>query len=76
MEQEAEPFPIERDPTEEVPIPPPKANSSERLLKIAGVLDGWNIQEDDLEDLEVELYEDDDMKRTREARERAKKHRW
>ena len=74
MEQDAEPFPVERDPTEEAP--PPKANSSERLLKIAGVLDGWNIQEDDLEDLEVELYEDDDMKRTREARERAKKHRW
>jgi len=54
----------------------PKGSSSERLLKIAGVLDGWNIQEEDIENLDVEIYEDEDMKRTREARDIAKKHRW
>ena len=49
--------------------------SSERLLKIAGVLDGWDVHTEDI-DLDVELFEDDDMKRTREAREISKKHRW
>ena len=42
--------------------------SSDRLLQIAGVLDGWTIETDGISD--VEFYEDEDMKRTREARDR------
>jgi CRP-like cAMP-binding protein len=73
----AEEKPTTTDEKEPVAEPQkPKGSSSERLLKIAGVLDGWNIQEEDIENLDVELYEDEDMKRTREARDIAKKHRW
>ena len=43
-------------------------SSSDRLLQIAGVLDGWTIETEGISD--VEFYEDEDMKRTREARER------
>ena len=44
-------------------------SSSDRLLQIAGVLDGWTIETEGISD--VEFYEDEDMKRTREARGRA-----
>ncbi|MEC7984674.1 MAG: cyclic nucleotide-binding domain-containing protein [Myxococcota bacterium] len=44
---------------------PPKS-SSERLMEIAGVLDGWNIDASGVDD--VDFVEDEDMKRTREAR--------
>ena len=43
-------------------------SSSDRLLQIAGVLDGWTIETEGIS--EVEFYEDEDMKRTREARDR------
>jgi len=36
-------------------------------MKIAGVLDGWEITASGLED-EIELVEDEDMRRTREAK--------
>jgi hypothetical protein len=39
-------------------------------MKIAGVLDGWDVQADEVDD--VSFLEDDDMKRTREARNRRK----
>jgi CRP-like cAMP-binding protein len=45
-----------------------RSNSSERLLQIAGVLNGWKIETEGVDD--VQFYEDEDMKRTREARER------
>ena len=44
---------------------PPKS-SAERLMEIAGVLDGWNIDTHGIDD--VNFVEDEDMKRTREAR--------
>ena len=47
-------------------------SSSERLMEIAGVLDGWNIDASGVDD--VNFVEDEDMKRTREAR-NAKKRR-
>jgi CRP-like cAMP-binding protein len=43
-------------------------SSSSRLLQIAGVLDGWKIETDGVDD--VEFYEDEDMKRTRESRDK------
>jgi len=83
MEQEARQVPPSQeimekeDPTEEKVVTAGKnKSSSERLLKIAGVLDGWDIKQDDIEDLDVEFLEDDDMKRTREARDISRKHRW
>jgi CRP-like cAMP-binding protein len=48
----------------------PKESSSERLLKIAGVLDGWNLDANLDEVDDVEFFEDEDMRRTREARDR------
>ena len=50
----------------------PKASSSDRLMEIAGVLDGWKMDASGVDD--VKFVEDEDMKRTREAR-AAKKHR-
>ena len=46
-------------------------SSSDRLMKIAGVLDGWTLETEGVE--EVEFYEDEDMRRTREAREARKR---
>ena len=43
-----------------------KASSSDRLMEIAGVLDGWKMDASGVDD--VEFIEDEDMKRTREAR--------
>ena len=48
--------------------PAPKESSSERLLEIAGVLDGWKIDTEGIDDADIKFVEDDDMKRTREAR--------
>jgi len=44
----------------------PPQSSSDRLMEIAGVLDGWKMDASGVDD--VEFVEDDDMKRTREAR--------
>ena len=43
-----------------------KGSSSDRLMEIAGVLDGWKMDTSGVDD--VEFIEDEDMKRTREAR--------
>ena len=45
-----------------------RESSSERLLEIAGVLDGWKVDSDGIDELDIKFVEDDDMKRTREAR--------
>ena len=43
-------------------------------MKIAGVLDGWDVKEGDVDDLEtIEFVLDDDMRRTKEAREKARR---
>lgn len=48
--------------------------NKDRLMKIAGVLDGWEAKEDDYDDLgTVEFVMDEDMKRTKEARDRARR---
>ena len=45
----------------------------DKLMKIAGVLDGWDVKEGDVDDLEtIEFVLDDDMRRTKEAREKAR----
>ena len=44
----------------------PKSSSSDRLMEIAGVLDGWKMDASGVDD--VKFVEDEDMKRTREAR--------
>lgn len=63
-EQEELPIPDENPP------PEPKESSADRLLRIAGVLDGWDVKADDIDDTDIQLYEDEDMKRTREAAKR------
>jgi CRP/FNR family transcriptional regulator, cyclic AMP receptor protein len=50
----------------------PKESSSERLLKIAGVLDGWNVDSEGVDDMNIDFLEDEDMKRTREARQKGR----
>ena len=50
--------------------PPQKETSSERLLEIAGVLDGWKIDTEGIDDADIKFVEDDDMRRTREARQK------
>ncbi len=50
--------------------PAPKESSSERLLEIAGVLDGWKIDTEGIDDADIKFVEDDDMRRTREARQK------
>ena len=47
-------------------------SDEDRLMKIAGVLDGWEVTASDLV-TDIKLIEDEDMKRTREAR---KRNRW
>lgn len=55
--------------TAEVPIPQStEAQKKDRLLEIAGVLDGWEVKADGVDN--VQLYEDEDMKRTREAKQK------
>ena len=39
----------------------PKESSSERLLKIAGVLDGWNVDSDGVDDMNIDFVEDEDI---------------
>lgn len=56
--------------TAEIPIQPNPEEKKDKLMKIAGVLDGWDVQADEVDD--VSFLEDDDMKRTREARNRRK----
>jgi len=43
--------------------------SPDDILKLAGVLDGWSVERSKL-DTEVSFVEDEDMRRTREARNR------
>jgi len=50
----------------------PKASSSDRLMEIAGVLDGWKMDASGVDD--VKFVEDEDMKRTREARNTKKRY--
>ena len=50
----------------------PKASSSDRLMEIAGVLDGWKMDASGVDD--VKFVEDEDMKRTREARNAKKRY--
>jgi len=62
-EQTAE---VSRADTEEV--------KKDKLMKIAGVLDGWDVKEGDVDDLDtIEFVMDEDMRRTKEARERTRK---
>ncbi len=63
---------IEVEPKEEQQKPKAeKGKPKDRLLEIAGVLDGWSVTAEGID--KVEFYEDDDMKRTREAKERSRK---
>ena len=63
---------IEEEPKEEQQKPKAaKGKPKDRLLEIAGVLDGWSVTAEGID--KVEFYEDDDMKRTREAKERSRK---
>ena len=48
-----------------------KGKPKDRLLEIAGVLDGWSVTSEGIDDME--FYEDDDMKRTREAKEKQRR---
>ena len=57
--------------TAEIPIEPNTEEKKDKLMQIAGVLDGWDVKADEIDD--VEFFEDDDMKRTREARNRRRK---
>ena len=50
----------------------PQASSSDRLMEIAGVLDGWKMDASGVDD--VKFVEDEDMKRTREARNAKKRY--
>ena len=66
-----------RQTQDELPLPEeptapaePKESSTDRLLRIAGVLEGWDVQADGIDDADIQLYEDEDMKRTREAAKR------
>ena len=52
--------------TAEVPVEPNPEEKKDKLMQIAGVLDGWDVQADEVDD--VQFFEDEDMKRTREAR--------
>lgn len=62
-EQTAE---VSRADTEEI--------KKDKLMKIAGVLDGWDVKEGDVDDLEtIKFVMDEDMRRTKEARERTRK---
>lgn len=49
-----------------------QASSSDRLMEIAGVLDGWKMDASGVDD--VKFVEDEDMKRTREARAAKKRY--
>ena len=49
-----------------------KASSSDRLMEIAGVLDGWKMDASGVDD--IKFVEDEDMKRTREARAAKKRY--
>ena len=62
-EQTAE---VSKQETEEV--------NKDRLMKIAGVLDGWDVKDGDVDELEtVEFVMDEDMKRTMEARQKTRR---
>ena len=50
----------------------PTASSSDRLMEIAGVLDGWKMDASGVD--KVKFVEDEDMKRTREARAAKKRY--
>lgn len=50
----------------------PTASSSDRLMEIAGVLDGWKMDASGVDD--IKFVEDEDMKRTREARTTKKRY--
>jgi CRP-like cAMP-binding protein len=56
----------EKNKSKETAAQTPKASSSDRLMEIAGVLDGWKMDSRGVDD--VQFVEDEDMKRTREAR--------
>ncbi len=45
--------------------------NKEKLMKIAGVLDGWDVKAEEIDD--VKFVEDEDMRRTREARQKTRR---
>ena len=47
----------------------PQAPRSDDVLQLAGVLDGWSVDTGALSE-RIRFVEDDDMRRTREARQR------
>ena len=58
----------------EVPIETTQQANKDKLMKITGVLDGWEAKEEDFDGLEsVEFVMDEDMKRTKEARNRTRR---
>ena len=60
--------------TAEVPIETTQQANKDKLMKITGVLDGWEAKEEDFDGLEsVEFVMDEDMKRTKEARNRTRR---
>ena len=60
--------------TAEVPIETTQQANKDKLMKITGVLDGWEAKEEDFDGLEsVEFVMDEDMKRTKEARDRTRR---
>ena len=57
--------------TAEVPREDTAEANKDKLMKIAGVLDGWDVKAEELD--ELKFVEDEDMKRTREARQRTRR---
>lgn len=45
--------------------------NKEKLMKIAGVLDGWDVKAEEIDN--VKFVEDEDMRRTREARQKTRR---
>lgn len=62
---------MEKEATEEIPlenIALKKETEADRLMKIAGVLDGWEVTASGIDKMDIKLVEDEDMRRTREAK--------
>lgn len=57
--------------TADIPREDTAEANKEKLMKIAGVLDGWDVKAEEIDD--VKFVEDEDMKRTREARQKTRR---
>ena len=57
--------------TADIPREDTAEANKEKLMKIAGVLDGWDVKAEEIDD--VKFVEDEDMKRTRETRQKTRR---